>query len=107
MVACGPHENADKLSVCEVDTGDGENHSIVCGAPNVKSGIYVPVAKVGATLNNGDFKIKLATANQDELAYAYEELGLTSLVEKISTTTKKNEAKKTDKKKSSKDKSKD
>ena len=60
VVECGPHENADKLSVCEVDTGDGENHSIVCGAPNVKSGIYVPVAKVGATLNNGDFKIKQA-----------------------------------------------
>ncbi len=59
------------------------------------------------TLYKGDFKIKWATANQDELAYAYEELGLTSLVEKISTTTKKNEAKKTDKKKSSKDKSKD
>ena len=51
------------------------------------------------TLYKGDFKIKWATANQDELAYAYEELGLTSLVEKISTTTKKNEAKKTDKKK--------
>ena len=27
VVECGPHENADKLSVCEVDTGDGENHS--------------------------------------------------------------------------------
>jgi len=60
VIECGPHENADKLSVCEVDTGDGEKHSIVCGAPNVKSGIYVPVAKVGATLNNGDFKIKQA-----------------------------------------------
>ncbi len=60
VIECGPHENADKLSVCEVDTGDGENHSIVCGAPNVKSGIYVPVAKVGATLNNGEFKIKQA-----------------------------------------------
>ena len=60
VVKCGPHENADKLSVCEVDTGDGKNHTIVCGAPNVKSGIHVPVAKVGATLNNGDFKIKQA-----------------------------------------------
>ena len=60
VVKCGPHENADKLSVCEVDTGDGKNHTIVCGAPNVKSGIHVPVAKVGATLNNGDLKIKQA-----------------------------------------------
>ena len=60
VIECGPHENADKLSVCEVDIGDGENYSIVCGAPNVKSGIHVPVAKVGATLNNGEFKIKQA-----------------------------------------------
>jgi len=60
VVKCGPHENADKLSVCEVDIGDSENYSIVCGASNVKSGIHVPVAKVGATLNNGDFKIKQA-----------------------------------------------
>ena len=60
VLECGPHENADKLSVCEVDIGDGENHSIVCGAPNVKQGIHVPVAKVGATLQNGEFKIKKA-----------------------------------------------
>ena len=60
VLECGPHENADKLSVCKVDTGDSENYSIVCGAPNVKSGIYVPVAKVGATLQNGEFKIKKA-----------------------------------------------
>ena len=58
VLECGPHENADKLSVCEVDAGDDENYTIVCGAPNVKSGIHVPVAKVGATLQNGEFKIK-------------------------------------------------
>ena len=58
VLECAPHENADKLSVCEVDTGDSENYSIVCGAPNVKKGIYVPVAKVGATLQDGEFKIK-------------------------------------------------
>jgi phenylalanyl-tRNA synthetase beta chain len=58
VIECGPHKNADKLSVCEVDTGDGENHSIVCGAPNGMIFTIVPVAKVGATLNNGNFKIK-------------------------------------------------
>ena len=42
VIECGPHENADKLSVCEVDIGDEENYTIVCGAPNVKSGIHVP-----------------------------------------------------------------
>ena len=53
IVDCCPHDNADKLSVCEVDIGDDKIHTIVCGAPNVKSDIYVPVAKVGSTLNNG------------------------------------------------------
>ncbi len=57
---CEPHPDSDHLSVCEVNTGDEENWQIVCGAPNVKAGIHVPVAKVGATLSNGDFKIKKA-----------------------------------------------
>ena len=65
-------------------------------------------AKLSAgTTYKGDFKIKWATATQEELAYAYEDLGLTSLVEKLSTTTKKDEPKKTSKKKSSKNKSKE
>ena len=57
VLECGPHPNADKLSVCVVDIGDDENYNIVCGAPNVKSGIHVPVAKVGAALQNGEFTI--------------------------------------------------
>ena len=59
VVECGKHPEADKLSVCKVDVGDGELLDIVCGAPNVKQGINVPVAKVGVTMP-GDFKIKKA-----------------------------------------------
>jgi phenylalanyl-tRNA synthetase beta chain len=44
------HPNADRLSVCSVDAGAGELLEIVCGAPNVKSGIKVPCALVGAEL---------------------------------------------------------
>ena len=58
VMECGPHPNADKLSVCVVDTGDDKNYTIVCGAPNVKRDIHVPVAKKGAALQNGEFKIK-------------------------------------------------
>ncbi|MFG6121200.1 YtpR family tRNA-binding protein [Thalassobacillus sp. B23F22_16] len=54
----GPHENADKLSVCQVDVGD-EKLQIVCGAPNVDSGQNVVVAKVGAVMPSG-MKIKPA-----------------------------------------------
>jgi phenylalanyl-tRNA synthetase beta chain len=56
-----PHPNADKLSVCMVDVGDGNPPvQIVCGAANVRVGIYVPVAKVGTYLPVIDLKIKPA-----------------------------------------------
>src|SRR5699024_11397639 len=46
------HENADKLSVCEVEVGE-ETLQIVCGAPNVDKDQKVVVAKVGATMPSG------------------------------------------------------
>jgi phenylalanyl-tRNA synthetase beta chain len=45
-----PHPAADKLSVCQVDVGAAEPLQIVCGAANVRAGIHVPVALIGATL---------------------------------------------------------
>ncbi|MCS5636180.1 MAG: hypothetical protein NZ990_06660 [Myxococcota bacterium] len=51
------HPDADKLSVCTVDLGRGEDLTIVCGAPNVDAGQKVAVATVGTVLP-GDFKIK-------------------------------------------------
>ena len=46
------HPNADKLTVCEVDTGAGLA-KVVCGAPNVAAGIKVPLAMPGAALPGG------------------------------------------------------
>ena len=53
------------------------------------------------TRYKGDFKIKWAIATQEELAYAYEELGMTDVIEKLSTTKTKDEPKKAAKKKKS------
>jgi phenylalanyl-tRNA synthetase beta chain len=47
------HPNADRLSVCTVDTGDGDPRTIVCGAPNVAAGQTVPIVLPGATLPGG------------------------------------------------------
>ena len=59
VVACGKHPNADKMSLCEVAVGTGENLQIIYGAPNVRKDLKVAVATVGSTIPNG-LKIKRA-----------------------------------------------
>jgi phenylalanyl-tRNA synthetase beta chain len=52
IVAISPHPNADTLSICDVEAGDGRR-SIVCGAPNIRVGNVVPVALPGTELPTG------------------------------------------------------
>ncbi|GLZ87523.1 phenylalanine--tRNA ligase beta subunit [Metapseudomonas resinovorans] len=52
------HPDADKLRVCQVSNGS-ETLQVVCGAPNVRPGLKIPFAVIGAELP-GDFKIKKA-----------------------------------------------
>jgi phenylalanyl-tRNA synthetase beta chain len=58
-----PHPNADRLRVCQVDAGTGTLLNIVCGAPNVRAGLKVPCAMIGAKLppteDDKPFEIKL------------------------------------------------
>ncbi len=60
---CAQHPDADRLRVCQVDAGTGTLLNIVCGAPNARVGIRIPVATVGALLPPGadgkPFAIKL------------------------------------------------
>ncbi|MFI9659834.1 Phenylalanine--tRNA ligase beta subunit [Pseudomonas aeruginosa] len=52
------HPDADKLRVCQVSNGS-ETFQVVCGAPNVRAGLKIPFAMIGAELPD-DFKIKKA-----------------------------------------------
>ncbi len=57
LLAVDKHPDADKLTVCKVNTGEPEPRQIVCGATNHKAGDYVVAALPGALLP-GDFAIK-------------------------------------------------
>ena len=57
VLKCVNHPNADKLKICQIDIGN-KIEEIICGAPNIKEGLTVPVAIVGAKV--GDFKIRKA-----------------------------------------------
>ena len=57
VLEVSPHPNADKLRICKVNVGEADVLQIVCGASNVREGLRIPAAVVGAKLP-GDFKIK-------------------------------------------------
>ena len=57
ILNCIKHPNADRLKITEVDIGEKENLSIICGAPNVDKGQNVLVATIGTTLHTNDEKI--------------------------------------------------
>ena len=81
-----PHPEADKLKICEIDVGDEVNLQIVCGAKNIKEGIYVPVAKIGTTLNTINLVIKatkLRGIDSNGMVCSKYELGLEEYSEGI------------------------
>ena len=80
------HPNADKLSVCLVDIGAGAPLQIVCGAANVRAGIHVPVARVGAVLPAVGLTIKageLRGVASNGMICSLSELGLADQSEGI------------------------
>lgn len=78
VLTCEDHPDSDHLHVCTVDAGTGEILQIVCGAPNVKAGIIVPVALVGAVLPDGKIKKgKLRGVESYGMLCSHDELGIT------------------------------
>lgn len=51
--SCEKHPDSDHLHVTTVEVGDGEEHQIVCGAPNIAQGQKVVVALPGTLMPNG------------------------------------------------------
>ncbi|MCX6386979.1 MAG: phenylalanine--tRNA ligase subunit beta [Solirubrobacterales bacterium] len=78
VLETGPHPDADRLSVCQVDLGDGCVEQIVCGAPNVAPGLTVGVARPGAVMTDAT-KLKTAKLRgvaSNGMILAEDELGI-------------------------------
>ncbi|MFI4918637.1 MAG: phenylalanine--tRNA ligase subunit beta, partial [Legionellales bacterium] len=85
VLSTKPHPNADKLTLCTVGIGTDKPLSIVCGAANVRAGIKVALAMIGAHLP-GDFQIKeskLRGELSQGMLCSTSELGLTEQSEGI------------------------
>ncbi len=72
------HPDADRLSVCKVEVGDGDPAQIVCGAPNVAAGQAVAVARPGAVMPDGSTlgAAKLRGVESQGMILAEDELGI-------------------------------
>jgi phenylalanyl-tRNA synthetase beta chain len=72
------HPDADRLTVCLVDIGGGEQSQIVCGAPNVAAGQTVAVARPGAVMPDGTKlrSAKLRGVESQGMILAEDELAL-------------------------------
>ena len=74
------HPNADKLTLCEVEVGDGKVEQIVCGAKNFEEGDKTAVCLPGGTLPDGR-KLEAAVIRGVEsrgMMCSESELGLSS-----------------------------
>ncbi|WP_338430693.1 phenylalanine--tRNA ligase subunit beta [Synechococcus elongatus] len=80
------HPNADRLSVCQVEIGQAEPVTIVCGASNVRADIWVAVATLGSYLPCINLKLKptkLRGVRSEGMICSLSELGLTKESEGI------------------------
>ena len=58
VVKAEQHPDADRLQVCMVDPGDGEEIQVVCGAPNARTGMIGVFAPTGAHIPGTGIDLK-------------------------------------------------
>jgi len=76
IVECAKHPEADRLQVCQVDTGN-ERLQIVCGAPNARPGLVAPLATVGTRVGEITIRAaKLRGVDSNGMLCSAKELGL-------------------------------
>jgi len=77
VLECEKHPDADKLNVCKVDIGSSIRQ-IVCGASNVRAGLHVAVATIGAVMPSGmEIKpVKLRGVDSEGMICSASEIGL-------------------------------
>ncbi|MBA3537653.1 MAG: phenylalanine--tRNA ligase subunit beta [Tatlockia sp.] len=85
VLSTSPHPQADKLTLCEINTGAENPLKVVCGASNVHAGLKVALAQVGANLPGG-LHIKESTLRGEVsqgMLCSVSELGLADLSDGI------------------------
>ncbi len=78
IVEAARHPNADKLQACRVNAG-GAELSVVCGAPNARTGLRVVLAPPGAYVPGSGITLKVGEirgVKSEGMLTSYRELGL-------------------------------
>lgn len=77
VLECEKHPDAEKLNVCQVDIG-ASVRQIVCGASNVRAGLEVVVATIGAEMPSGLVikPVKLRGVESDGMICSATEIGI-------------------------------
>lgn len=79
IASLAEHPASQRLRICQLEIGAGQRCQVVCGAANAREGLYVALAKIGATLPGGN-KItarELGGVNSEGMLCSAKELGLT------------------------------
>jgi phenylalanyl-tRNA synthetase beta chain len=89
IVSTTKHPNADKLQVCQVDVGDTNPITVVCGGANARANLKVVFAGPGVTLPNNGPTMKITKirgvesfgmlCSESELGLAKESQGIMEL----------------------------